>query len=134
MINRRSVLVVEDDVVLCMAMGAALARRGYDTRTAHSVADGIDLASEQLPELVILDISLPDGLGWSVLDGIRSVHPDSELSVVVATSDRITRSQLREYQVQRLISKPFDVSHMLETVSELLPLDEPFRPQAQPAR
>jgi two-component system response regulator RegA len=132
--KRHSVLVVEDDVVLCMAMGTALSHRGYDTRTAHSVADGIGLASEQLPELVILDISLPDGLGWSVLDGIRSVHPDSELSVVVATSDRITRSQLREYQVQRYISKPYDVSHMLETVLELLPLDEPCHQEEEPVR
>ena len=132
--KRRSVLVVEDDVVLCMAMGTALSHRGYDTRTAHSVADGVGLASEQLPELVILDISLPDGLGWSVLDGIRSVHPDSELSVVVATSDRITRSQLREYQVQRYISKPYDLSHMLETVLELLPLDEPCPQEPEPVR
>ena len=98
------------------------------------MADGVELANAQLPELVILDISLPDRLGWSVLDGIRSVHPDIELSVVVATSDRITRSQLREYQVQRYISKPYDLSHMLETVLELLPLDEPCRQEAEPVR
>lgn len=132
--QKRSVLVVEDDVALCAAMEMLLLQSGYDTRTAHSVSDGIELTRERLPELVILDISLPDGLGWSVLDHLRSAHPENDISVVVATSDRITRSQLREYQVQRYISKPFNVSHMLETVGELLPLDDPCRQEAEPVR
>ena len=132
--RQRSILVVEDDVVLCTAMGSALTQRGYDTRTAHSVSGGIELARERLPELVILDISLPDGLGWYVLDDIRVAYPDNDISVVVATSDRVTRSQLRAYQVQRHIPKPFDLSHLLETVVGLLPLNDPCRQEAEPVR
>ena len=119
--QKRSILVVEDDVVLCTAVGSALKRRGYDTRTAHSVSVGIKLARERLPELLILDINLPDGLGWSVLDDIRSAYPDNNMSVLVATSQSVTRSQLRAYQVQRYISKPFDLNHLLEVVEKFLP-------------
>jgi len=132
--QQQSILVVEDDVVLCTAMGSALIQRGYETRTAHSVSDGIELARERLPELLILDISLPDGLGWSILDDIRDAYPDNAMSVVIATSDRVTRSQLRAYQVQRHITKPFDLSHLLETVAELLQLDEPCRQEVEPVR
>jgi DNA-binding response OmpR family regulator len=134
LMKRRSILVVEDDIVLCTAMESALVQRGYDTRIAHSVSHSIELTRERLPELLILDISLPDGLGWSVLDYIAVTFPDSEVASVVATSDRVTRSQLRAYQVQKYIAKPFDLSHLMEAVVELLPLDDHCRQEPEPAR
>ena len=87
---------------------------------------------ERQPELMILDINLPDGLGWSVLDSMRVDRRDTKMAVIVATSDRMTRSQLRECQVERHFAKPFDLGQMMATVAELLPMDRPCRQETEP--
>lgn len=89
---------------------------------------------ERQPELMILDINLPDGLGWSVLDSMRVDRRDTKMAVIVATSDRMTRSQLRECQVERHFAKPFDLGQMMATVAELLPMDRPCRQETEPVR
>ncbi|MQG82703.1 MAG: response regulator [SAR202 cluster bacterium] len=89
---------------------------------------------ERQLELMILDINLSDGLGWSVLDSMRVDRRDTKMAVIVATSDRMTRSQLRECQVERHLTKPFDLGQMMATVAELLPMDRPCRQETEPVR
>ena len=89
---------------------------------------------ERQPELMILAINLPDGLGWSVLDSMRVDRRDTKMAVIVTTSDRMTRSQLRECQVERHFAKPFDLGQMMATVAELLPTDRPCRQETEPVR
>ena len=89
---------------------------------------------ERQPELMILDINLSDGLGWSVLDSMRVDRRDTKMAVIVATSDKMTRSQLRECQVERHFAKPFDLDQMMATVAESLPMDRPCRQETEPVR
>src|SRR4029077_5915304 len=67
----RHVLLVEDDASLCQVIGRNLARRGLEVRTVPSVNDALRAVAQMRPDLLLLDINLPDRSGWELL---RALH------------------------------------------------------------
>ena len=116
----KHILVVEDDDSIRCQLKAVLIREGYQPRTAETCSDGLALALEQMPSLLVLDLSLPDGTGWGLLEDIRRARPDQDPLVLVMSSNRVSRAQLREQRVHRFFAKPFDMSSFVETVRELM--------------
>lgn len=82
-------LIIDDDVAVAgIHHGFLLARGGFDVvGTAHTGQQGMDLAAELLPELVLLDIHLPDMSGLEVLQGLRN-RPRQPVDVLVITASR----------------------------------------------
>ncbi|MCH8206426.1 MAG: response regulator [Chloroflexi bacterium] len=118
---RQTVLVVEDDTTLAVAVLMALEQAGYEAHTAHTIAAGLTIARRRYPDLLVLDMILPDGSGWSLLSDIRALRPSAHPRVIVITSSRLTRSELRQHRVDRYLPKPFDLRDLLGIVVELLP-------------
>lgn len=121
-------MVVEDDEVISRAIQAALSERGYETYVASTVADGMDLVSRRPVGLLVLDIGLPDGSGWDLLDGLRGRALHGGVAVVVISSALVTRAELRQRGVDRFIPKPFDMAYLVSTVDELLGRPAPGGP------
>ncbi len=115
-----SVLVVEDDAVLNRVIQAALERAGYRTHASETCADGLALATREMPGLLVLDVNLPDGTAWDLLEGIRCGRPDDEVPVIVMSSNSVSRAQLRKNGVDKFFPKPIDMGLLLEAVKELL--------------
>jgi DNA-binding response OmpR family regulator len=115
-----SVLVVEDDAVLNRVIQAALERAGYRTYAAETCADGLALATKEMPGLLVLDVNLPDGTAWGLLEDIRRDRPDDDVPVIVMSSNSVSRVQLRKNGVDKFFPKPIDMGLFLETVKELL--------------
>jgi DNA-binding response OmpR family regulator len=70
---RRKLLLIEDEESISEPLSAALGREGFEVVTAATAADGRELFRAQTPDLVLLDVMLPDGDGKDVLREIRSV-------------------------------------------------------------
>jgi putative nucleotidyltransferase with HDIG domain len=66
------ILIVDDDPKILEVVGVSLGRRGYDVHTARTGSEALQRASEAQPELVILDLGLPDMTGMQVLERIRA--------------------------------------------------------------
>lgn len=115
------ILIVEDDELISRAIQNGLKAAGYDSRAASSRSQGVTMALESSPSLLVLDLSLPDGTGWQVLEAVRQASPTQTTPVIVISSNHVTRSQLREHGVYRFIPKPFDMAYLVETIRELLP-------------
>lgn len=77
------ILIVEDDPQLCAALLRALRERGYATSSARTGMDGVSAAVRHAPDLVVVDLGLPDVDGHEVLRMIRAVSP---VPVIVATA------------------------------------------------
>lgn len=122
-----SILVVEDDGVINRAIRSSLGRAGYRTVGARTCSEGLAHAVEQRPPLLILDLNLPDGSGWALLQQIRS-HDGRKIPAIVISSDSVTRAQLRAAEVDRWIPKPFDMVLVVESVTELMPAGSLTRP------
>ncbi len=81
-------LLIEDDVVLQVALSAMLRREGYMLLSAHSVAEAVDLLQREHPIVVLLDLSLPDGSGFDVLQQLNTMF-DSPIVIVTTASDTL---------------------------------------------
>ncbi len=115
-----SVLVVEDDAVLNRVIQAALERKGYRTHASETCADGLALATREMPGLLVLDMSLPDGTAWDLLEEVRRGRLDDEVPVIVISGDSVSRTQLRKHGVDKFFPKPFHMGLFVEAVKELL--------------
>ncbi len=82
-IGRRTVLLVEDEDSITVPLQAALAREGFDALDARTAAEALELAREVAPDVVLLDVMLPDGDGRDVL---REIRARSRVPVLMLTA------------------------------------------------
>jgi two-component system response regulator RegA len=78
-----TLLLVDDDEIFCAALGRALARRGFEIRTARSVGEAIVVASCGPPEYAVVDLRLPDGSGLKLVSKLLAL--DAQTRIVVLT-------------------------------------------------
>jgi len=111
------VLVVEDDPTLARAIARNLSARGYETRSATTVADAMAAIAEARPTLVLLDIDLPDGSGWEVLRGLRAAG-HSDVPVIVMSALRPNPRLCDEFDAAGVLEKPFPMESLLRLVAQ----------------
>ncbi|MGB6048068.1 MAG: ATP-binding protein [Flavobacteriales bacterium] len=79
------VLVVDDNVDLVTMLGLTLRKKGYDVRTAYTGPDGIQLAQQWLPTIVLLDIGLPGLNGYQVARQLRAIPATAGARIIALT-------------------------------------------------
>jgi CheY-like chemotaxis protein len=84
--NHAKVLLVEDSKFLRVANARALARAGYEVSTAGDGEEGLRVASEQLPAIILLDMMLPRLSGLEVLHALKQNPATADIPVIVLTS------------------------------------------------
>ena len=106
------VLVVEDEPALARALAITLRARRYDVVTAHTGAAALDAVAQHHPELVVLDLGLPDLDGMEVLAAIRGW---SRVPVVVlsARHDSQDKVEALDAGADDYITKPFGMDELL---------------------
>jgi DNA-binding response OmpR family regulator len=125
------VLIVEDDRSIVDAVGAAFEFRWPEAglRSARNGKDGVSLVRQERPDIVILDINLPDMTGFEVLKKIREFSP---VPVIILTvrSDDVDMMKGLEAGADDYIIKPFNYMTLLARVKAVLRRSEP-PPQGQ---
>jgi DNA-binding response OmpR family regulator len=113
------VLIVEDDSFVRSAMAADLAQRSHAVRTAGTALDGIREVSQHPPDVIVLDLGLPDLDGGQALKMMRAV---SSAPVIVATArdDEAEIIRLLNDGADDYVVKPFSGEHLAARVSALL--------------
>jgi DNA-binding response OmpR family regulator len=103
-------LVVEDDEGLRAIIRRNLEARGHSVREAATVAQAVAALGQELPDLLILDINLPDGTGWDVL---RQVDLPQDVRVLVLTAVPVSPRRLGEFRPVAYLPKPFPLEALL---------------------
>ncbi|HEX2905367.1 MAG TPA: response regulator transcription factor [Phototrophicaceae bacterium] len=114
-----TVLMVEDDRLIVEPVVRALKGLNYSVLTANNGAAGLAMALTQQPDLVILDIMLPEMDGWEVCKGIRkkSVVP---ILMLTALSEELDRILGLELGADDYLAKPFSTRELLARIKALL--------------
>jgi two-component system KDP operon response regulator KdpE len=109
------ILVVDDELQIRKMLRIALKSVGYDVTEADSVESGLAALVRQQPDLVVLDLGLPDGDGLDLLTELRSFSkvPVIVLSVRSGDSDKI---KALDIGAQDFVTKPFSVEELLARV------------------
>ncbi|WKZ48865.1 MAG: response regulator [Anaerolineales bacterium] len=111
---KAKILIVEDDLDIAEMLNAYFRVQGYEVFTVNWGEDGVRAAQTVLPNLVILDIRLPDIDGFEVARRIRTDRRTHEIPIIFLTEkrDRLDRLQGFEVGADDYITKPFDVQEL----------------------
>ena len=128
-LGRRRVLLVEDEDSITVPLSEALGREGFDASVASTAAQALELAREVEPDVVLLDVMLPDGSGFDVC---RELRRSSQVPIIMVTArgeeaDRVVGLELG---ADDYVTKPFSAREVVARIRAVLRRTE----QAQPAR
>ncbi len=116
-------LVVEDEEAYRQFLAMALQMEGYGVSTVESGEQALDFLRVQPPDLVILDLSMPNISGWDVLRFIRGSGPLARMPVLVLTANADEETRRRSYQeaATALLVKPASLDEILNAIDRALP-------------
>jgi two-component system KDP operon response regulator KdpE len=115
-VSGASVLVVEDELHVARAIEAILERDGYRVETVGSVREARDRLAFRAPDIVLLDLMLPDGDGTDLLGPIRDQHPGLPVVVVSAVGDEARKVAALDGGADDYVTKPFGAPELLARV------------------
>jgi DNA-binding response OmpR family regulator len=120
MAEKRLILVVEDDEAMLLGLRHNLEYEGYETVAASDGRDALQKAEKLLPDLVLLDVMLPQLDGFAVLRELRTTQP--RLPVIVLTSKSLESDKLNGFQLgaDDYVTKPFSHTALVARVQLLL--------------
>ena len=118
----KKILVIDDDPDLRLALHIRLEANGYDTSFATNAASAVRTALAEMPNLVILDIGLPDFDGYSVIKSLSAIAELADVPVIVLSGrNRFTHEKrCQDAGVKRFFEKPADDHRLLKAIREFL--------------
>src|SRR3954463_1104900 len=117
--GRRTILMVEDEQSITEPLSEALAREGFDTEVAGTAARALELAGQAAPDLILLDVMLPDGSGFDVC---RELRASSRVPIIMLTArgeeaDRVVGLELG---ADDYVVKPFSAREVVARIRAVL--------------
>jgi len=115
----KDILIIDDDRLLTDSLGRFLASHGFDVRKSHTAADGFHCMADKQPNLLVLDLGLPDQDGISLC---RRVRAQWKFPILMLTSRGASMDKVVGLEVgaDDYLTKPFDVNEFLARVRALL--------------
>jgi two-component system nitrogen regulation response regulator GlnG len=129
--REKSILVIDDEESICLAFRRFFERRSWTVHIAASCAKGLAAYEQFRPDVVFLDVRLPDGSGLDVLEKLRAADPKARVVVITAYGSldvvvRAVRGKAFEYLV-----KPLDLDKASQIADRAVESLTPQGPQAQ---
>jgi len=120
--TRERILVVDDEPDILSILVYQLSREGYRVSTAVNGRSAIDTAIEEGPDLVVLDLMLPELDGYEVLEHLRQNDSTKEIPVILLTARSAEEERLRGFErgADDYVTKPFSPRELVARVKALL--------------
>jgi two-component system response regulator RegX3 len=118
-VTKRTILLIEDEEAISEPLAAALGREGFDPVVAGTAAEGMEVFEKRAPDLVLLDVMLPDGDGRDIL---RRIRETSRTPVVMLTArgEETDRVLGLELGADDYVTKPFSAAELAARVRAVL--------------
>lgn len=112
------ILVVEDNMDTYELVRFILEKNGYETFLAMNGRDGVNAAAKQKPDLIIMDLSMPEMDGWTAARLIKGNTATSSIPLIALTAHALPSDRKRAFDAgcDEYVTKPMDLLELLETV------------------
>jgi DNA-binding response OmpR family regulator len=129
-VANKKILIVEDDADVRLGMHVRLKANGYDTFFASDALAAVAEARKQNPDLILLDLGLPAGDGFTVMERLKRIPATSVIPIIVVSARDVRVNQLRAIQAGAFafLLKPVDNAELLAVIRHAL--GEPAQPKA----
>lgn len=116
----KTILVVDDAAFMRMMIRDILAKEGYSIREAVNGRDAVEKFEALRPDLVTLDVTMPEMDGIGALAAIRAIDPSASVLMVSAMGQQTLIDEALEAGATDYLIKPFQPTKVLETVKKCL--------------
>jgi DNA-binding response OmpR family regulator len=120
--TQKTVIYIEDDPEMIDLVTLIVNRRGYQVVGAHGGREGLDLVQQNPPDLILLDLMMPDMDGWDVYHQLKAYEATRDIPVIIITAksqeiDRVLGLHIAK--VDDYISKPFRPQELLDSMDRI---------------
>ena len=118
----KTVMIVEDNELNMKLFHDLLESRGYDTVQTRNGIEALDLARQHMPDLILMDIQLPEVSGLVVTKWLKEDDDLAHIPVIAVTAFAMKgdEERIRQGGCEGYISKPISVPHFLETIERYI--------------
>lgn len=120
--DQKTVLLVEDNEDNRIVYATMLEHYGYEVVETANGEDAVRIAKEQLPDLILMDISIPGIDGWTATERLREDERTRDIPVVAVTAHALPehRARAESLQCEGYLTKPCEPRRLLEEVQRLI--------------
>ncbi len=120
--NQKQILIVDDEEAIVLLLETVLNIYGYATISCTSPIEAVKIASKKKPDLIILDIAMPDKDGYEVCSELKSDPATRRIPVIMVTALALTQDKKKgiESGADGFIFKPFDPMVVISEIERLL--------------
>ncbi|MBT7192326.1 MAG: response regulator [Anaerolineae bacterium] len=121
----KNILCIEDEPEMIELVRLILGRHGFKVQGADGGKEGLEKGKKNLPDLILLDLMMPDVDGWEVYQQIKADEKTNHIPVIIVTAKAQNIDKVLGLHVAKVddyISKPFSPQALLESVQKVLGL------------
>jgi excisionase family DNA binding protein len=117
------VLVVDDDPQVREVVRVNLEMEGYAVREAGNAEEGLAAVEDDVPDLILLDVMMPQVDGWEMLRRVQERHGPGSIPVIMFSGqlESAARREAEERGAQGFVGKPFDLRALIEQTKQIVP-------------
>ena len=124
MANQSQILVVEDELEFAQMMKIRLELAGYAVSIATDTGSGVQAILGHDFDLIVLDLMMPGGGGFSILEQVKEFPQKSKIPVVIVTGKTINsevQAMVGAFKVAAIFPKPYDPAQFVDKIKSLVP-------------
>ncbi len=119
-VDRKRVLVIDDDLPLRGMLAAALRRHGFQVLLAGDGAEGQRALTIHNPDIVLLDLAMPNVNGWDFLQRLQETGHLGKVKIIVLSAHlRVDPQAVLQMGVSAILPKPFNLTELIEVIEHL---------------
>ena len=121
--STKLILCIEDEQEMIDLIRLILSRRGFDVRGASSGEEGLNIIRNEHPDLILLDLMMPDMDGWEVYQQMKADEATKNIPVIVVTARAQSIDKVLGLHIAKVddyIAKPFSPQELLNSVDNVL--------------
>lgn len=116
----KKILIIEDEIHVSNYLEDIFKDHGYETVTASSVEHGIELVAQEKPDLITLDLQMPQGHGTKFYQKLRKDDEFKEIPIVVITGQSSPHRAIKPNKAAAIVPKPFEPAQLIEVVTNVI--------------
>jgi DNA-binding response OmpR family regulator len=120
--DSKKILVVDDDPYILMSLEFLMKKNGFDVMVARNGTEALEIVEKQVPDIVLLDIMMPDVDGYAICKHIKGSKKLKEAKVVFMSAKSKESDIQKGYDLgaSLYVTKPFSTRQLLKQVQELM--------------
>lgn len=121
-VERKRILVIDDDLPLRGMLAAALRQAGFQVLLAGDGAEGHRALMIHKPDVIILDLAMPNVNGWDFLQKLKETGFLGALPIIVLSAHlRVEPQAILQMGVAAILPKPFNLPELIDLIEHLVP-------------